>query len=50
MNETIYVLPYEEPIPFQYTRRQIADGIGVLVVLAVGLVAVSTLLLGAWGW
>jgi hypothetical protein len=50
MGNTIYVLPYEEPIPLHYTGRQIADGIGVLAGLAVGLAAISTLLLGAWGW
>lgn len=47
---TYYVLPDEPPPPFVYTRRQIADGIGVLVGLTVGLGAVMTLLLGAWGW
>lgn len=50
MNKTIYVLPHEEPVPFQYTRRQIADGIGVLAALAVGLTTVCTLLMGTWGW
>lgn len=39
-----------EPLGFTYTRRQILDGIGVLVVVAAGLIGVSTLLLGAWGW
>jgi hypothetical protein len=47
---TFYVLPDEEPPPFVYTRRQIADGIGVLVAAAAGITAVMTLLLGAWGW
>ena len=50
MTETIYVLPHEDPIPFHYTRRQIADGLGVMVAAVVGLTAVCTLLLGAWGW
>lgn len=50
MTEMIYVLPHEEPIPFHYTRRQIADGIGVMVAAVVGLGAVFTLLLGAVGW
>ena len=35
---------------FEYSTRQVADGIGVLVVTAAGLVGVSMLLLGAWGW
>jgi hypothetical protein len=47
---TYYVLQHEEPPPFEYTRRQILDGIGVLVGVAVGMVTVATLLLGAWGW
>lgn len=35
---------------FEYTTRQIADGIGVLVVTAAGLIGASLLLLGSWGW
>lgn len=50
MNEMIYVLPDEDPLPFRYTRQQIADGVGVLVVVAAALVGVATLILGAWGW
>lgn len=50
MTEMIYVLPYGEPIPFHYTRQQIVDGLGVLVAAVVGVAAVCTLLLGAWGW
>lgn len=45
-----YVDPHEDPTPFVYTRQQIADGIGVLVVVAVAMMGVATLLLGAWGW
>lgn len=51
MNRTIYVGETEyKPLPFVYTRRQILDGVGVLVAVAAALVTVSTLLLGAWGW
>lgn len=50
MDQMIYVLPYEEPIPFHYTRQQIVDGLGVLAAAVVGVAAVCTLLLGAWGW
>jgi hypothetical protein len=50
MSATYYVLPDEPPPPFVYTRRQIADGIGVLVAAVVGFGAVFTLMLGAWGW
>lgn len=50
MGQMIYVDRYEKPIPFEYTRRQILDGIGVLAAVTVALVGVSVLLLGAWGW
>jgi hypothetical protein len=39
-----------EPAPFEYTARQVFDGIAVLAVTAVGLIGASLLLLGAWGW
>lgn len=48
--DTFYVLPHEDPPPFVYSGRQIADGLGVLAVVAVAVAAVCTLLLGAWGW
>lgn len=48
---TIYVRrARREPLPFEYTRQQILDGIGVLAAVTVALVGISTLLLGAWGW
>lgn len=47
---TYYVLKHEKPPPFEYTRRQILDGIGVLAAVTVALVGASILLLGAWGW